>query len=171
MPLRRRRSDVEILQVRERHARRGDDLLLGQNDNDSLQGGKGNDTLSGGSGGDDLDGDASPLMATTVVHADATGVFNVNSNGLQFTFERDAGRISLASSSNTGQAIFFPDATRALIVIGDLGAGSFSIVVPDHQTDPASDHDIITGNNGGDTFHTTDSVSEMKDFSSLDHRS
>jgi hypothetical protein len=147
----------------------GDDILFGQNDDDTLTGGTGYDTLDGGNGHDDLDGDgdASPARLIVNFHSDANGVFNVVVGTLNFTYDRSNGHLSFAGGSS-GQIVLPPDGP-AFVFDASAGGGAGTFVIRD-QTDLSSDHDVIVGNQGPDTFHKSDDADEIRDLTSIDER-
>jgi Ca2+-binding RTX toxin-like protein len=149
----------------------GNDEIFGQNDDDTLVGGDGADTLDGGNGHDDLTGDGanSPLQVITRIPADNTGTFNVVTPTLNFTFNGPSGRINFGSGSS-GSIIFDTAGTPASFALtGNItaaGAGDFVII--SGQSSGPSDHDVIVGNQGPDTFHKSDTSTEIRDFTSFD---
>ncbi len=143
-------------------------MLLGQNDNDTLQGGAGNDTLSGGDGQDDLDGNAQPPEAQTVVRADSDGNFNISTgNGGTLKVAGSTGGLVVTAGSTTewvGTLGTSVSGGQDAFVVFTTGAGAFRF----NPTAAPSDHDVIVGNQGGDTFHKTDSSGEIQDLNSID---
>jgi Ca2+-binding RTX toxin-like protein len=142
----------------------GNDQIFGQNDDDSLTGGNGNDTLDGGNGHDDLTGDgaAAAAFVVTTVHADSNGVFNVATGPLNFTYDRTTGHITFAGGSS-GQIILNNDFPTLVFVATDTNNVSISA-----QAGQPSNHDVLVGNQGPDTFHKSDSADEIRDFTTLD---
>ncbi|MDB5318520.1 MAG: Hemolysin-type calcium-binding region [Phycisphaerales bacterium] len=144
----------------------GDDQIFGQNDNDTLIGSDGNDTLDGGNGHDDLTGDgaASPVQLTTDIQGDASGIFNVVTGSISFTFDRPNGRLSFGGGS-TGQIILNSEKHATLFITNTGGASN---VIVSGQTNQPSNRDVIVGNEGPDTFRKSD-ADEIRDFTRLDN--
>ena len=149
----------------------GNDEIFGQNDDDVLVGGNGADTLDGGNGHDDLTGDGAnaPVQVTTTIQADNSGNFNIVAGTLNFTYNRPSGRITFGSGSS-GEVVFDTAGTPTTFALtGDItAAGAGGFVVISSQSGSPSDHDVIVGNQGPDTFHKSDSSTEIRDFTSFD---
>lgn len=142
----------------------GNDQIFGQNDNDTLVGGNGNDSLDGGNGHDDLTGDgaAAAAFVVTSVHADSNGVFNVANGPLNFNYDPATGRITFGGGS-TGQIILNNNSPTLVFVATDTNNVSVSA-----QPDEPSNHDVLVGNQGPDTFHKADNADEIRDLTSFD---
>ena len=146
----------------------GNDQIFGQNDDDTLVGGDGTDSLDGGNGHDDLTGDGAntPVQVITTVHADNSGTFNVDTPTLKFTLNGPSGRIAFGSGS-AGGILLNPDSPNFVFITGqEDNTGNVNITF--NSNNVPSDHDVIVGNQGPDTFHKSDTSTEIRDFTSFD---
>jgi len=151
----------------------GADLLLGQNDDDRVYGGDGNDTLGGGDGRDDLDGDADAVVAHTFIQPDGDGNFTIdNGHGGTFKINANGGvTVNAGATPRFDLGMWTLNATKSSSSSGGtfvvFGSGGGSVI----QFNPAhapSDHDVIVGNQAGDTFHKTDRSGEIQDLTGID---
>ena len=132
----------------------GLDSLNGEAGNDSLIGGKGNDTLVGGAGNDDFlweNGDNSDVIRGDT-GADSLQVVGSTTAGDVFQL---TGHGSGARFQRTNLIPFTLDlfAVEALVVEGDAGNDSFTVMMSAGSTRPA---DIMFGGgDGNDLFNAT----------------
>jgi len=136
----------------------GNDTLYGGPKNDRLEGGSGNDSLSGQSGDDVIlgqnDDDVLKGGAGDDTLDGGTGDDNLDGNSTTYTLSY--------VNANLIPATQITQVNTGLIVTPESGATFIDI------GNTASDHDVLIGSNGADTFHSTDSRSEIRDLNSDD---
>jgi hypothetical protein len=105
-----------------------------------------------------------PVQLITNIHGDARRIFNVVVGTLSFTYDRPNNRIFFGGGSSA-QIIFEPGKAVTLFAVNN---GSAAIGFLSSQADQSSDHDVLVGNQGADTFHKSDTDSEIRDFGAFD---
>jgi len=121
----------------------GDDILIGDANDNILRGGAGNDILSGRGGVDTLDGGADNDIAD---YSNAVGGINVNLDGGVASVDGDGSNDILIDIENvTGSA-------SADIIVGDTNANILNGRGGDDRLDGAEGDDTLLGGAGNDIF-------------------
>lgn len=131
--------------------------LLGGAGNDTLSGGIKNDRLEGGSGNDQLSGQYGDDILLGQNDDDV-----LKGGGGNDTLDGGTGDDNLDGNANTFTVI-----TDTTLVPVNLRPSTAPISIV-NAVNTSPDHDVIIGSNGADTFHSTDSKSEIRDLNAND---